>query len=586
MTTTLEPGVHAPAPTRTTPPSRTPAAPSTTFEDTPADTDTEPKTSRHLWLMIPLAAVAALSGMTAAATGFALSYGALRDAAIKWGYTGWQSYAFPIGVDGLIIALYTADLVLAWRQMARPWVRVTAHALTAVTIALNVSAAVDGMPGTPTLAEALGQDFGRVLGHAMMPIAYVILTEVARWAIARTAHIEAGLPADQVLTLAEWVMNFPVTWKVFRHAKTNPATYADARKFAREMAIYRVWQKERALYATGTAADRASVLDRMPALLAPYGVSVDEARAIPAERLEQEQLQDAERQRAEQQRKRDREQQQQAEQREKERQERENAHQASMDALAKEAEETRQKGELAELKATVDGQTRAAAHRAEAVVATAEIQAATATTAAQRAAEESARRAAAEEAAEESAKVATERAKEKAAVAKVLEDEARVLEAQRKKTEESAKLAAEQEKEKAALAKVVEDQARVLEGQRKVAEEEARIEQARHAAAQTALRAAEAEALASLSARELRERVVARFLIDSMPVETVRSLAPQDLAARVQLLPITNAKIGELIGGAKESTASSHKTAAVELIARGYNHHTGYDPDLTTTTEG
>ncbi|MFC9133480.1 DUF2637 domain-containing protein, partial [Streptomyces sp. NPDC057099] len=424
VATTLEPGIHAPAPTRTDPPSRTPALVSQTFADAPADTDTEPKTSRHLWLMIPLAVIAVLAGLTAAGVGFALSYGALRDAAVDWGYTGWQSYAFPLGVDGLIVALYTADLVLAWRQMARPWVRITAHALTGVTIALNVSAAVDGMPGTPTLAQALDQDFGRVLGHAMMPAAYVILTEVARWAIARTARIEAGQPADQVLTLAEWFMNFRVTWTIFRHAKIQPATYADARVFARELAIYRVWQKERALYATGTAEDRASVLDRMPALLAPYGVSVDEARAIPAERLEQEQAQEAERRRAEQQRKRDREQQQRAEQREKERQEREDAHQANMDALAKEAEETRQKGELAELKATVDGQSRAAAHRAEAIVATAEIQATTATTAAQRAAEETARRAAEEAAAEESAKVATERAKAEAASAKEAEEAA------------------------------------------------------------------------------------------------------------------------------------------------------------------
>ncbi|MEU8765014.1 hypothetical protein, partial [Streptomyces sp. NPDC048659] len=131
---------------------------------------------------------------------------------------------------------------------------------------------------------------------------------------------------------------------------------------------------------------------------------------------------------------------------------------------------------------------------------------------------------------------------------------------------------------------VVEDEARVLEGQRKVAEETARIEQARHAAAQDAVRAAQAEALSNLSARELRERVVARFLIDSMPIDTVRSLAPQDLAGRVQDLPVTNAKIGDLIG-AKESTASSHKTAAIDLIARGYNHHTGYDPDLTTATQ-
>uniref|UniRef100_UPI0005870C11 DUF2637 domain-containing protein n=1 Tax=Streptomyces sp. NRRL S-118 TaxID=1463881 RepID=UPI0005870C11 len=537
--------------------------------------------------------------------GFALSYGALRSAAVDWGFgTGWQSYAFPIGIDGLIIALYTADLVLAWRQMARPWVRVTAHALTAVTIALNVSAAADSMPGAPGLGAAFQQDFGRLLGHAMMPIAYVILTEVARWAIARTARLEAGLPADQVLTLADWILNFRVTWKVFQHAKTHPATYADARAFVRRLAIYRVWQKQRALYAAGTPEQRAKVLDEMPALLAPYGVSVERARAIPAEMLELEEEQEAERRRADRQREEERKQQQREEeradrqrklereredreeQRERERQEREDAHRARMDALAKEAEETRQQGEVAELKAMVDGQSRAAAHRAEATVATAEIQAATATTAAQRAAEEAARRAAAEEAAEQSAKVAAERAKEKAALAKAAEDDARALEAERKVAEESAKLAAEKEKEKAALAKVAEDEARALEAQRKVAEETARIEQARHAAAQTALRAAEAEALAGLSARDLRVRVVARMLINSIPVEKARELAPQDLAGILQdTSPVTNAQIAHAIGVTSEGTASQHRTDALDLIRRGYNHHSAYDPDLATATQ-
>ncbi|MEU8764995.1 DUF2637 domain-containing protein, partial [Streptomyces sp. NPDC048659] len=508
MTTTVEPTHRVPAPADTTvrpAPSGTRPSASTTLAEastTVPETADEPKKSRYLWLMIPLAAVAALSGLAAAGVGFALSYGALRDAAVAWGYTGWKSYAFPIGIDGLIIALYTADLVLAWRQMARPWIRATAHALTAVTIWLNVSAAVDSMPGTPGLSQAFQDDFGRILGHAMMPVAYVILTEVARWAIVRTARLEAGLPADQTLTLADWAMNFGVTWKVFQLAKTEPTTYAEARTIVRRLAIYRVWQKHRALYADGTTQERAKVLDVMPELLAPYGVSVEEARAIPAQMLEQEQQQEAERrqadrrrkeeeeqqkrdeERAEQQRKREREQQELADKRERERQEREAAHQARLDELAKEAEETRQQAELAELKAMADGQSRAAAHRAEAAVATAEIEATSVTTAAQRAAEETARRAAAEKAAEQSAKVATERAKEKAALAKVVEEEARVLEAERKKAEESSKLAAEQAKEKAALAKVVEDEARVLEGQRKVAEETARIEQARHAAAQ------------------------------------------------------------------------------------------------------
>ncbi|GAA3015202.1 DUF2637 domain-containing protein [Streptomyces fulvorobeus] len=390
----------------------------------------KPGTPGSRKLMIPLAIVAVLSGLTAAGVGFALSYGALRDAAVGWGFgSGWESYAFPLGVDGLIIALYTADLVMAWRRMARPWVRVCAHALTAVTIALNVSAAAGGMPRSPGLLEAVQADPGRLLGHAMMPVAYVILTEVARWAIVRTARLEAGHLDDEALTLADWLLNFRVTWKIFQHAKTYPAPYAEARQFVRQLAIYRVWQKHRARYAEGSTQDRASVLDRMPALLAPYGVSVEEARAIPARMLTQEKAQEASRRQAERQeaedreqqqrddekaeqtRKREREQREKAERRERERQEREDAHQARMDTLAKEADQARQEAEVAKLKALADGEVRAAAHQAEATAATAGIQAQAAQSTAERAALDAARRAEAEHQAEENARTAELRRK-------------------------------------------------------------------------------------------------------------------------------------------------------------------------------
>ncbi|MFJ1902166.1 DUF2637 domain-containing protein [Streptomyces sp. NPDC088115] len=388
-----------------------------------------PQEKRHRGLMYPLVALTVLSGLAAAGTGFALSYGALRSAAVAWGYGEWKSYAFPLGMDGLIIALYTADLVLAWKRMSRPWVRMCAHALTAVTIVLNMSAAAGGMPRSPGLLEAVQADPGRLLGHAMMPIAYVILTEVARWAIVRTARLEAGGLDDQALTLADWLLNFRVTWKVFQHAKIQPATYADARAFVRRLAVYRVWQKERTHYANGGTQVRAAVLDRMPALLAPYGVSVEEARAIPARMMAQEEAQEAARAEAERQQAQDREQQQhdqeQAERdraratelrerreaQERERQEREDAHQARMDALAQEAERTRQEADLAKLKALSDGETRAAAHQADATAATAGIQAQASQTNAELAASAAARRAQAEHQAEETARAAALRRK-------------------------------------------------------------------------------------------------------------------------------------------------------------------------------
>ncbi|MFD5110344.1 DUF2637 domain-containing protein [Streptomyces cinereoruber] len=560
----------------------------------------EPR-KRHRALMWPLTAVAFLSGLAAAAGGFALSYGALRDAAVAWGYLGWKSYAFPVAVDGLIIALYTADLVLSWKRMSRPWVRATAHALTGVTIGLNVWAVTTALPGSPSLAQALDQDFGRIFAHAMMPVAYVILTEVARWAIVRTARLESGLPADQALTVADWTMNFRVTWHIFKYAKTYPAPYAEARAFVRDLAVYRIWQKERAAYAAGTPEARARVLDRMPALLAPYGVSVERAREIPAEMLAAEEAQEEERrqaerakkqeleqqkrdeERAERERTRERERQEAEEKRERERQAREDAHQARLAQLAMEAEEARQQGEVAALKATADGQARAAAHRAEGTVAEAEILASTARTKAERAAAQAVHQAVAEERAEESAKIVAaraketaERAKEEAERAKLAEARVRIVEAERTKAEEEAKLLAERAKQDA-------ERAKEAEATRLADEAEQQAALVRERTAALVLRAAEAEALSALSARELRVRIVARMLLDSVPAEQAAVLAPQELALFLKDgSPVTGAQVAQAIGGGSPATASEHKADALKLIARGYNHHLRRDPDIHT----
>ncbi|RPK77820.1 DUF2637 domain-containing protein [Streptomyces sp. ADI98-10] len=532
-----------------------------------AGTDVAPKQPkdkpRHRALMIPIAAVAVLSGLFAAVVGFALSYGALRDAAVRWGFDkGWQSYAFPLGIDGLIIALYTADLVLAWRHMSRPWVRVCAHALTAVTIALNMSAAAGGMPRSPGLWEAVQADPGRLLGHAMMPIAYVILTEVARWAIVRTARLEAGGLDDQALTLADWLLNTRVTWRIFQHAKTYPATYADAREFVRQLAIYRVWQKERARWTDGTPQDRASVLDRMPALLAPYGVSVDEARAIPARMLAQEQAQEEARRKAERQEREDRERQkhdddqaerdrvrakeqrEKAERRERERQEAEDAHQARMDTLAKEADQARQEAELAKLKALADGEVRAAAHQAEATAATAGIEAQAALSTAERAATEAGRRAEAEHQAEESARTAalrrkaaedTEAATRAKATAERLAAETARLERQK----------ADDAREKAGAL----DQAAELKASAARRDQEAA--QLRAEIARLERQAADDEDTARLQPRERAVRKVARMVLTAAG----GSLALYEIERALNV---------------KESTASDYLKEARALIAAGY----------------
>ncbi|MEV5205671.1 DUF2637 domain-containing protein [Streptomyces sp. NPDC053720] len=518
----------------------------------------EERSSRNRGLMIPLACLAVAAGLAAAGVGFALSYGALRSAAVAWDFgAGWQSYAFPIGVDGLIVALYTVDLVLAWKRMSRPWIKAAAHAVTLVTIGLNMSAAAGSAPGSPGLTDALVDHPARLLAHAAMPIAYVLLTEAARWAIVRTAQLEAGHD-DARLTLADWALRFPTTWAIFKHAKTWPASYSDARTHVRDLAIYRVWLKHREEIEAGLEEGRVGVLDRMPDLLAPYGVSVDRARAIPDEMREREQEIQQARDRAEQERQREqerereqeqreREQREREQQRERERQDREDKHADRLAVLAARAEETRLTGEVAVLEARTTGVTRAAEAEAEAAADTASIQAAAAREAAGRAAAEEARLAAAEERAEETARTAALRRK-------AAEDE--------RQAAGLARDAAAAAAEKARLAKEASDHdAATAANSRQAAEDYAAAEAAGHraaelraAAARIERQAAEDEDFAGLGSRERAVRKVARMVIERAGGDWQR-------------LPLADIERDLRVGN---STASDYRKEAAVLIEGGY----------------
>ncbi|MFD7719002.1 DUF2637 domain-containing protein [Streptomyces sp. NPDC059814] len=551
-------------------------SPDTAADVAAGETEQRPE-GRHRKLMIPLAVVAVLSGLAAATIGFALSYGALRSAAVGWGFgTDWQSYAFPVGVDGLIIALYTIDLVLAWKGMARPWVRMAAHAITAVTIVLNMAAAAGSAPGSPGLTDALGEHPARLLAHAGMPIAYVLLTEAARWAIVRTAQLEAGAHTGDRLTVADWVLRLPTTWKIFKHAKTWPSTYAEARTHVRELAVYKIWLAHREEIEAGLAADRVGVLDRMPKLLAPHGVSVDEARALPAlmqererqlkenqDRAEADRKDRKERERQEQQR--ERELQARQDERERQRQAREDEHAERLAVLAAEAEETRLAGELAVLRAETGGAAKAAQAAAEGAGAAAELQAQTTLAAARRVATEEERRLLQEETAEESARTAAARraaAEANRAAAeierKTAEETARTAHAEALTARAAADQAAAKTRTEEAAQEAAARNKAAAEALEAAAEIELRAAETARLAAETRAAAAHAEALSNLDVVQIKTRVAARVLLATPQAD--------------------GATLAAALGGASASTASTYRKAAQELIAQGYPDT---DPDLT-----
>ncbi len=522
------------------------AAPVPAEESGPAAADVPvpaPRVRRLAAIMWTVAGVAIVAGLAAAGVGFALSYGTLVQAAGDWGFGSWERRVFPLGVDGLIIALYSLHLVLVWRRMAKPALLVAAHGITAVTVALNVIAAANGLPGSPGVWEALGRDPGRLLGHAAMPAAYVLLVEAARHLISRTARLEAG--DTGTLTLADWFLRPGVTWWVFRTAKTYPMTYAEARKMRRDIEIHRVWVRYREEIEAARAEagpdfderDVITVLDRLPDLLAPYGVSVDEALALPDRMRSDDQERRAARERADQER---------AHKAEAERRRREHADRIA--ALTAQKEALQAQAEVDLLQTQTEAERRAAEHRAAGHVDVAAIEAARQRSAAERAAAEEQRRALVEKEVEETARTAALRRKaaEDNEVAVRLEEEQAQRAAEAADVQWRAAQKAAEAKQRAADAAAAE--ARAEEHKRAAAE-------ARAAAAELDLRATLAEEAAGLTERERQERRVARMILAEAGGDALR-------------MPTT--KIQDRLRVAS-STATSYRDAAAQLIASGYD---------------
>lgn len=103
---------------------------------------------------------------------------------------GSLAFTVPLGID-LGIAVFAAlDIVLARLDMRLRWLRLIPWALTAATVALNVS-------GEPSL-------FGRV-AHAVLPALWVVAVEVAAHVVKTLAGIEAGTRMDRVRT-SRWFL--------------------------------------------------------------------------------------------------------------------------------------------------------------------------------------------------------------------------------------------------------------------------------------------------------------------------------------------------------------------------------------------
>ncbi|WP_234377009.1 DUF2637 domain-containing protein [Streptomyces sp. TP-A0356] len=196
-----------------------------------------------------------------AGIGFAGSYAAVRELAIKKGF-GNFSYVFPIGIDAGICVLLALDLLLTWIRIPFPLLRQTAWLLTAATIAFN---------GAAAWPDPLGVGM-----HAVIPVLFVVAVEAARHAIGRIADITADKHMEGV-RLTRWLLSPLPTFLLWRRMKLwELRSYEQVIKLEQERLVYQARLRSR----FGRAWRRkAPVESLMPLRLARYGVPLADTAA-------------------------------------------------------------------------------------------------------------------------------------------------------------------------------------------------------------------------------------------------------------------------------------------------------------------
>ncbi|KUL22500.1 DUF2637 domain-containing protein [Streptomyces regalis] len=205
-----------------------------------------------------LIGVVVFGAVIIAAIGFAGSYAAVRELAIKKGF-GNFSYVFPIGIDAGICVLLALDLLLTWIRIPFPLLRQTAWLLTAATIAFN---------GAAAWPDPLGVGM-----HAVIPVLFVVAVEAARHAIGRIADITADKHMEGV-RLTRWLLSPLPTFLLWRRMKLwELRSYEQVIKLEQERLVYQARLRSR----FGRAWRRkAPVESLMPLRLARYGVPLAE----------------------------------------------------------------------------------------------------------------------------------------------------------------------------------------------------------------------------------------------------------------------------------------------------------------------
>lgn len=214
-----------------------------------------------------LVGVVVTGAVVIAGIGFAGSYAAVRELALRKGF-GWFANVFPIGIDAGIVVLLALDLLLTWLRIPFPLLRHTAWLLTAATIAFNAAAA---------WPDPLGVGM-----HGIIPVLFVVSVEAARHAIGRLADITADRHMESV-RIARWLLAPVPTFRLWRRMKLwELRSYDEVIRLEQERLVYQA--RLRARYGRGWRR-RAPVEVLMPLRLARFGLPLSESAAYVPDEL-------------------------------------------------------------------------------------------------------------------------------------------------------------------------------------------------------------------------------------------------------------------------------------------------------------
>ncbi|MDV9190940.1 DUF2637 domain-containing protein, partial [Streptomyces sp. SR27] len=185
---------------------------------------------------------------------------------------------FTVGVDVGILVLIALDLLMAWLRRPIGWVRYPVWLLTAATVVLNAASAA------PEAGAWTFTDRVAVFAHAVVPLLFITVVEVGKTAIDRVVRPKATEERPGV-PLSRWFLDPGRTFAMWRRMKLWGITsYVEAVAREQALRVYRVMLDRE--YGSYRKAPKDALL---PITMARYGLTVDEALALPQEAEERSQ---------------------------------------------------------------------------------------------------------------------------------------------------------------------------------------------------------------------------------------------------------------------------------------------------------